>query len=158
MRKYWLCVPMPNRNMEIVMEEREKVTLFLWQAKREPSRLSPQELCPHLWAIGKGLNRHEVGVGDKDQSSDWLEFFWWVSGEVSRSQCHRLSGSNLSGVKTAQRSCCVYPLMGKQELPARLLLTVSPWCHFTSLSYLVTACICPLELREGHGGWMKPLS
>lgn len=27
------------------------------------------------WAIGKGLNRHEVGVGDKDQSSDWLAFF-----------------------------------------------------------------------------------
>ena len=66
---------MPNRNTEIVMEEREKVALFLCQATREPSRLFPQELCPHPWAIGKGLNRHEVGVGDKDQSSDWLAFF-----------------------------------------------------------------------------------
>lgn len=67
---------MPNRNMEIVMEEREKVTLFLCQAKGNPAGYPSRTPVPHLWGIGKGLIvTWEVGVGDKDQSSDWLAFF-----------------------------------------------------------------------------------
>ena len=39
-----LCAPMLNRNMENVLEERERVALFLCQAKREYSKLVSQEV------------------------------------------------------------------------------------------------------------------
>ena len=35
------------------MEEKERVVLLLCQAKREHSRLAPQELCPQGWAISE---------------------------------------------------------------------------------------------------------
>ena len=41
--------------------------------------------------------------------------------------------------KIAQRHCCVCPLMGKQNLAPRLLLTVSSWSLIPSLPYLTTA-------------------
>ena len=39
------CAPMRNRNTDAVMEK-ERVALFLCQAKGEHSRIAPQELCP----------------------------------------------------------------------------------------------------------------
>ena len=46
-----------------VMEEKERVALFLCQAKREHSRLAPQELCPPPWGIGRGLIVGACGQG-----------------------------------------------------------------------------------------------
>ena len=43
-----LCAPVPNRNMERVMEEVERKALLLCQAKGEHSRLA-QKLCPAPW-------------------------------------------------------------------------------------------------------------
>ena len=58
---------------------------------------------------------------------------------------------------------CVYPMMGNQDSALRLhyilfLWTVPPLSHIPSLPWLATAWTCRLELREGHGGWMKPIS
>ena len=41
--------------------------------------------------------------------------------------------------------------------------TIVPWLlllclHIPSLPWLATVPTCPLELREGHEGWMKPIS
>ena len=46
-----LCAPMPKKYGGSVMEKKEKkrAALFLCQAKREHSRLVPQELCPPPW-------------------------------------------------------------------------------------------------------------
>ena len=41
-----VCIPVPNRNTETVMEEKERVALLLCQAKEEHSMLASQELCP----------------------------------------------------------------------------------------------------------------
>ena len=51
-----LCAPMPKKYGDRVMEKKEKkrVALFLCQAKREHSRLVPQELCPPPWWVGSG--------------------------------------------------------------------------------------------------------
>ena len=67
-------------------------------------------------------------------------------------------GGSFSICRMAQRYCWVYLLMGIQEPAPRLLLTVSPWSRISSLPWLRTVWICPLELREGPGGWMKAVS
>ena len=64
------------------MEEKERVALFLCQAKREHSRLAPQELCPPPWGIGRGLHSQDSWseVCDKDQGSNSLAFFFLLQG------------------------------------------------------------------------------
>ena len=52
------CAPMPNRNVEKVLEERDRVALFICQAKREHSRLEPQELCLLHWGISEKWKSH----------------------------------------------------------------------------------------------------
>ena len=47
--------------------------------------------------------------------------------------------------------------------PPRKSCTIISWCLLpcfciTFLPWLVNVWICPLELREGQGGWMKPIS
>ena len=37
-------------------------------------------------------------------------------------------------------------------------LAVPALSHIPSLPWLASVWTCPLELREGHGGWMKPTS
>ena len=45
------------------MEEKGRMALFLCQAKREHSRLVPQELCPPPWGIGRGYIAKTHGQG-----------------------------------------------------------------------------------------------
>ena len=92
-----LCALVLTRNSETVLEERERVALSLWQAKREHSRLAlvPPSLGNRERSYSQGSC---LAVGDKDQGSDGLAFFWWVGGEGSRSQQHQPSGSSWSGV------------------------------------------------------------
>ena len=40
------CALMPSGKMKTVMKEKKRVALFLCQAKRDQSRLAPQELHP----------------------------------------------------------------------------------------------------------------
>ena len=56
------------------MEEKEKVALFLCQAKGKHSRLVPQELCPLPWGIGRGyiVRTQLPELCDKDQGSKVL--------------------------------------------------------------------------------------
>ena len=54
---------MPSGKMKTVMEEKERVALFLCQAKRDQSRLAPQGLCPPQWGIGRGLIVWALGWG-----------------------------------------------------------------------------------------------
>ena len=96
--------------------------------------------------------------------SSWTPF-WLVGGEVNRSQHLQPSGSNLSGV---------YLLVGS------ILLTSTTWWEFQYLQNSPQTVLCvsleaasplgissfhwlatlnlPLELGEGHGGWMNPIS
>ena len=55
------------------MEEKERVALFLCQAKGEHSRLAPHELCPCLPGNRKRLCS-QAGVCDKEQCSNSLFF------------------------------------------------------------------------------------
>ena len=107
-------------------------------------------------------------------------FFWWGGGEGSRSQhCQPLGptgwgapylwaahdffhhgllppGGGFSICKTAQRHCCVCPLMKKQDLAPRLLLTVSPWSPILSpYQQLLESAHWN---RKDHGGWIKAVS
>ena len=108
-------------------------------------------------------------------------FFYLVVDKLSGSQHHQASGppglrstclwaadssllppgEGFSIWKTAQRWCCVHPLRGTRTLP---------W-DYTIVSWVLLHCLCiislpwlasvwnsPLELREGYGTWMKPIS
>ena len=70
--------PMPNRSADTVMEDEERVTLFLCQTKGEHSMLMPQELCPHSLVNKERLSNQE-GVCDKSQGSNSLAFFFLLS-------------------------------------------------------------------------------
>ena len=59
---------------------------------------------------------------------NWRTFFWWVGGEVCRSQHHQPSGSNWSGVRVRVKVC----LWG--SMPS-LILTSPTW---RGLQYLRT--------------------
>ena len=54
---------------------------------------------------------------------------WWATvlgvEKTWTSLSIHIPGGGFSICKIAQRHCCVYPLMGKQDLTPRLLLTVS---------------------------------
>ena len=54
---------MPSGKMRSVMKEKKRVALFLCQAKRDQSRLAPQELYPPRWGLGRGLIVWAVGQG-----------------------------------------------------------------------------------------------
>ena len=61
------------------MKKREKVALFPCQAKREHSRLPPQELCPPGGRVKRFIVRaHSLGVGNKSQSSEGLVVFFFL--------------------------------------------------------------------------------
>ena len=72
----------------------------------------------------------------------------------------RLAGG-FSSCKTAWRYCSVYPLRGDPDPPqgsAIVSWLLLPDRYIPSLPWLATVWTCPLELREGLGGWMKPIS
>ena len=48
------CTDAKQKYRGRVMEEKEKVALFLRQTKGKHNRLAPQELCPTPWWIGRG--------------------------------------------------------------------------------------------------------
>ena len=48
------CTDAKQKYRGRVMEEKEKVALFLRQTKWKHNRLAPQELCPTPWWIGRG--------------------------------------------------------------------------------------------------------
>ena len=63
----FLCTNAKQKYADRLMTK-ERVTLFLCQAKRKHSMLKPQEMCPLTWGIGGGLQA-------EDQGSDRLAFF-----------------------------------------------------------------------------------
>ena len=101
-------------------------------------------------------------------------FFWLVGGEVSGSQHHQPSGFSRSGVwvhvgtwwgfhylQNSSNIVMHIPWGGTRTLPQGCT-TVSwlflPCLCIPSLPWLATVWTCLLELREGHGSWMKPIS
>ena len=123
-----------------------------------------QTMCPQLGNIVTGFI-----------VTAWLARGRSNDGEVSRSRHHQPSGvitlgsagpgqhPTWRGFRCLQSSSkilwyCVYLLLGKQDLAPRLLLTVSLWSHPLPPLNNFIAWICPLELREGLGGWMKAAS
>ena len=104
--------------------------------------------------------------------SDCEQFFLLVHGEVIRSQHHQLSGFNYLGsallISSLQLPSPTW--WGFHCLQNSSLLCISlegepgacPKAAFSlvipSLPGLATVCTCLLELREGPGGWMKPIS
>ena len=53
----------------------------------------------------------------------------------------------------------MYPLRGNQDPDPRLhyCFLIDPALSLHLLSSLIRSWTCPLELREGLGGWMKPV-
>ena len=109
-------------------------------------------------------------------------FFWWVGGEESGSQLHQPSlvptglgstslwaarscllppGGGFGICRMAQSYFSVHPWRGTRTLPqGRTVVSCLflPYLRIPSLPWLASVWICSLELREGHGGWMKPVS
>ena len=102
------------------------------------------------------------------QSSDGLS-------KVSRSQHHQPSAPtglrfytlvssilsltvNFSHLEEAKISLCISTYGETGPCPKATLDSFSLVSQAPSLPQLTTAWICPLELREGHRGWMKAVS
>ena len=100
-----------------------------------------------------------------------MAFFWLVGGEVTR-RCSRnlvlslrlLSSPWVGALVPAEdlKNIVMYiPWGGTRTLPQGCIsiswLFLCCFC-IPSLLWLATVWTCPLELREGHGGWMKPIS
>ena len=101
------------------------------------------------------------GNWESASSTFWFQPFW---GLCACGQ-HTVNFSHLVGVSVSAKQlkdivmCIIWG--GTRTLPQRcatvswLLLLCLP---VPSLPWLTTVWTCPLELREGHGGWMKPIS
>ena len=104
-----------------------------------------------------------------------MDSLLWISGKVSRSQHHQPSVPTglrfymlvssilsltvkFSHLEEAKISLCISTYGETGPCPKATLDCFSLVSQSLSLPQLTTAWICPLELREGHGGWMKAVS
>ena len=97
-----------------------------------------------------------------------LIVWWWGNQAVFQESCAQPEvtvlhlGRDLSSCRRTQRYFVMYiPWGGTRTLPHGC--TIVSWllllCFCVpSLPWKATVWICPLELREGQGGWMKPIS
>ena len=134
------------------------------------------KLCVLTW---RGEEFYRNGSRGGDQLMDILLIGWWSGNRESASSTfwfqqvwglcpcgqQTVSFSYLVGVsvcaKHLKETVLCIPWGGTRTLPqgcpvaSQLLL---PCLCTPSLSWLATVWTCPLELREGQGGWIKPIS
>ena len=93
--------------------------------------------------------------------------WWWGSGEVLQESCAQPEvailhlGGGLGSAEGLKNIVMYIPWGGTKTLPQGCTIVswlLLPCFCIPSLLWSATVRICPLELREGHGGWMKPTS
>ena len=126
----------------------------------------------HKFFKGKLITVNHLGRGWESWLSSYCAqtYLWLVGGELtgqrSRLFCSAWSyrpppGRGLSSCRRIQRHCYLYSLRRNQDSShsSSIVSWVFLLCFcIPSLCWLATVWICPLGLREGWGGWMKPVS
>ena len=93
--------------------------------------------------------------------------WWWGSRVVLQESCAQPEvailhlGGGFSSAEELKDIVIYIPWGGTRTLPRGCTIVswlLLPCFCIPSLPWLATVWICPLELREGQGGWMKPIS
>ena len=170
------CTPNTKLNLgDRVLGEAEKNRFFALPGKEGHSGLTSSKLCPDP----KRVVRSFTVMFQKAMISLWT-FFWLAGGEIGGSQ-HQPSGSDWSGayvlVSSMQLTFPTWCRFSYLTNSSKILLCISlerepgpcpraapffwfllPCLCIHSLPWLAAIWTCLLELREGQGTWIKPIS
>ena len=133
---------------------------------KENGWLMPKKPWTPQWFGGESFYRPNLG---RELQGVWLLISWWWGErtvcirnlELSLKLPFSIWVGGLSSCIRTQSYLYVYPFRRNQDLPQGCTIVswlLLPYLCIPSLPWLATVWTCPLELREGHGGWMKPIS
>ena len=126
--------------------------VFIARPRRERQHLGWGLQCvTFFWLVGgevTGWCSRNLELSLKLPSSTWGGVGVWVQGR----------GRSLS--EELKDTVMLAPRVGTRTLPQGCPTTwlFLPCFCILSLPWLATVWICPLELSEGQGGWMKPIT
>ena len=166
LQSYWTQVHVPNAQWS-----QTYWNVGVWSTKRFiawPSKENSWLVLKKTWTPWWFAGRSFIGKiwGEGCRVYGFLLIDWWWDNmsvlQESRAQPEvtilHLSGG-LSSCRKTQILLCI-PWGGTRTLPQGC--TIVSWLFLPcfcilSLPWLATVWTCPLELRESHEGWMKPI-
>ena len=145
---------------------RENVALFRWLAAWEEGGLMSKNQLQRFCSTMNVLEKGKLIIWGRGQSLHYLPLcanflligWWWGNRVVFQESCAQPEvtilhlGGGLSSCRRTQRYCYVYPSRSNQDYC--ILIAPPLFLHFPPFP----VWICPLELREGQGSWMKLIS